>query len=251
MGWLQALTAKGFHGHSWGEKQGEKHGGKHGGKRVEKRRSARHATGPLAEFYAEVAPGPNTPLQELPMLAVDVETTGLNPAKDRILSIGWVPLDGPSITLSGAEYRVVKPEVGDESVGHSATIHGLTDDDVATGQPLSDVLGDLLAALAGRAMLVHYEPIEREFLTAACRKLYGSGLKVPTVDTLEIERRHMERMATFPRGEDLRLPRIRQRYGLPAYSAHNALTDALATAELYLVLSDRVNGRTLRAMQVR
>ena len=111
--------------------------------------------------------------------------------------------------------------------------------------------GELLAALAGRAMLVHYEPIEREFLTAACRKLYGSGLKVPTVDTLEIERRHMERMATFPRGEDLRLPRIRQRYGLPAYGSHNALGDALATAELYLVLADRANGHTLRAMQVR
>ncbi|UBI05906.1 3'-5' exonuclease [Corynebacterium falsenii] len=223
MGWLDALTGK----------------------------STRKATGPLADYYAATAPGPDTPLDELPMLAVDVETTGLNPAKDRILSIGWVPIDGRVITLGGAAYHVVKPESGDGSVGHSATIHGLTDDDVATGRPLSDVLGELLAALAGRAMLVHYEPIEREFLTAACRKLYGSGLKVPTVDTLEIERRHMERMATFPRGEDLRLPRIRQRYGLPAYGSHNALGDALATAELYLVLADRANGHTLRAMQVR
>ena len=47
----------------------------------------------------------------------------------------------------------------------------------------------------------------------------------------------MERMATYPRGEDLRLARVRQRYGLPAYRNHNALTDAVACAELYLALT--------------
>jgi DNA polymerase-3 subunit epsilon len=44
----------------------------------------------------------------------------------------------------------------------------------------------------------------------------------------------MERMGTYPRGEDLRLARVRQRYGLPDYHNHNALTDALACAEQYL-----------------
>ena len=207
-------------------------------------RTPRAASGALKDFYETPAPGPDTPLSELPLLAVDVETTGLNPAKDRILSIGWVPLDGLAISLGGAHYRVIKPEGGQESVGESATIHGLTDDDVAAGEALETVL-------AGRAMLVHYEPIEREFLTHACRRCFGSGLKVPMVDTLEIEKRHMQRMATFPRGEDLRLPRIRQRYGLPRYRSHNAATDALATAELYLVLADKGRGSTLKSMQVR
>lgn len=56
-------------------------------------------------------------------------------------------------------------------------------------------------------------------------------------DTFAMERRHMERMGTYPRGEDLRLARVHQRYSLPAYSNHNALTDAIACAELYLVLT--------------
>lgn len=47
----------------------------------------------------------------------------------------------------------------------------------------------------------------------------------------------MERMGTYPRGEDLRLPRVRQRYNLPTYANHNALTDAVACAELYLALT--------------
>ncbi|WP_286204536.1 CBS domain-containing protein [Corynebacterium afermentans] len=57
------------------------------------------------------------------------------------------------------------------------------------------------------------------------------------VDTFAMERRHMERMGTYPRGEDLRLPRVRQRYNLPMYANHNALTDAVACAELYLALT--------------
>lgn len=214
-------------------------------------RTPRTANGALREFYDVPAPGPDTSLSELPLLAVDVETTGLNPAKDRILSIGWVPLNGLSIALSGAQYRVIKPDADQGSVGESATIHGLTDDEIAAGEPLEAVLTDLLKDLAGRAVLVHYEPIEREFLSQACRRCFGSGLKVPMVDTLEIEKRHMQRMATFPRGEDLRLPRIRQRYGLPRYRSHNAATDALATAELYLLLAARGKGSTLKSMQVR
>ena len=56
------------------------------------------------------------------------------------------------------------------------------------------------------------------------------------VDTMTMERRHMERMGTYPRGEDLRLARVRHRYNLPHYGNHNALTDAIACAELYLAI---------------
>lgn len=208
------------------------------------------ATGALREYYDQPRPGVDTPLAELPMLAVDVETTGLDPAKHRLLSIGWVPLNGLEIDLSGAGYVLLNTE-GAESVGESATIHGLTDDDVAQGAAPQEALEQLLHALKGRAMLAHFASIEQEFLSAACRKHFGSGLKLQTVDTFEIERRHMERMGTYPRGEDLRLPRVRERYGLPYYTSHNALSDALACAELYLALQANAKGSTLKAMQPR
>lgn len=206
------------------------------------------ATGALREYYDVPRPGKDTPLTELPMLAVDVETTGLDPAKHRLLSIGWVPLNGLEIDLSGAGYVILNTE-GAESVGESATIHGLTDDQVALGVSPEEALEQFLHALKGRAMLAHYAIIEQEFLSAACRTHFGSGLSLQTVDTFAIERRHMERMATYPRGEDLRLPRVRERYGLPLYSSHNALSDALACAELYLALQAQAKGSTLKAMQ--
>lgn len=199
---------------------------------------ARKATGALAEFYLAPPPSDATSLDDLQLLAVDVETTGLKPDKHELVSIGWVPVNGATIDLSGAGYVVLRGVEG-FSVGSSATIHHLTDDEIAAGVPAADALAQLLEALQGRALLAHFAAMETGFLSAAAKKHFGAELDVPVVDTFAIERRHMERMGTYPRGEDLRLARVRARYGLPSYHNHNALTDALACAEQYL--AHRVN----------
>lgn len=199
-------------------------------------------TGPLAEFVGTPAPARDTPLADAHLLAVDVETTGLKPGRDQLLSIGWVPVTAGVIELRGAQHFVVRSET---PVGQSATLHGVTDDQVAAGTELGDVLSVFLQALRGRAMLAHFARIETEFLSHACQGEYGAPLRVPTVDTFAIERRHMERMGTYPRGEDLRLGRVRQRYGLPAYRSHHALGDAIACAELYLALVAQSSARRL------
>ncbi len=206
---------------------------------------AKKATGPLKEFYDVPAPDDRTPLDELPLLAVDVETTGLKPAQHQLVSIGWVPVDGGRIDLSGAGYVVLRGSEG-FSVGSSATIHHLTDDEIAAGIEPEEAVAQFLAALQGRAMLAHFAAMEEGFLSRACEQYFGAPLKVKTVDTFAMERRHMERMGTFPRGEDLRLARVRARYGLPGYRNHNALTDALACAEQYLAHRVTLNVDSLK-----
>ncbi len=194
---------------------------------------ARKATGPLKAFYEVPAPDDHTPLDDLELLAVDVETTGMNPTKNQLVSIGWVPVTGGRIDLSGAGYVILR---GSEafSVGSSATIHHLTDDEIARGVDHREAVGQLLEALQGKVMLAHFAAMEQRFISLACERNFGAPLKVKVVDTFALERRHMERMGTYPRGEDLRLARVRGRYGLPSYRNHNALTDALACAEQYL-----------------
>lgn len=187
-------------------------------------------------FRARTPPGTpawSTPVAEAPLLAVDVETTGLDADRDHLISIGWVPVTNNEIELGGAGYVVLRGGPG-FSVGSSATIHHLTDDDIAAGIEHSVALDQFLAALSGRMMLAHFATMEQRFLSALHKRERGTAIDLPAIDTLAIERRRMERMATYPRGEDLRLSRARQRYGLPVYGNHNALTDALACAELYL-----------------
>lgn len=193
----------------------------------------KQATGALQEFYATDPPSRGTPLSSLPLLAVDVETTGLKPQKHELVSIGWVPINGGVIDLSGAGYVILRGIEG-FSVGSSAVIHHLTDDEIAEGLDAEVAVTQLLQALTGRVLLAHFAPMEIGFLSAACKTHFGAPLEVPTVDTFAVERTRMERLGTYPRGEDLRLARVRRKYGLPTYQNHNALTDALACAEVYL-----------------
>lgn len=171
------------------------------------------------------------------LLAVDVETTGLRPERSQLVSVGWVPVNGRVIDLSGAEYYVLRGA----QVGDSATLHGVTDDEVARlGCDPAEVLDAFLAAITGRKLLAHFAQMETGFLGKLHHDVRGTKWRLhdsEIVDTFAMERRRMERMGTYPRGEDLRLARVRQRYNLPAYANHNALTDAVACAELYLALT--------------
>ena len=176
-------------------------------------------------------------LDDAPFLSIDVETTGLKPGRDALVSIGWVPVRDRVIDLSQAKYFVLSGV----RIGDSAVIHGVTDDDVARlGVDHALVLERLDAALSGHRLLAHFAQMETGFIAQLYRDQWGVKKKWganEVVDTMEMERRHMERMGTYPRGEDLRLARVRQRYNLPAYRNHNALTDAIACAELYLALT--------------
>lgn len=190
------------------------------------------ARGPLAEYYHVPPPANDTGVADLRLLAIDVETTGLDPNRDHLLSIGYVPVDGTTIVLGGAARFVIR---SGREVGQSATFHGITDDIVAAGTALEEALPATLRALTGRILLAHFARIEVDFLSRVCEVLYGAPLVVPVIDTLEVQNRIVNPgFDDETKGNQLRLWNARGRYGLPRYSAHEALTDAVACAELYL-----------------
>lgn len=197
------------------------------------------AAAPLRRFYAAGLPDPATPLAELRFMALDFETTGMDPARHAIVSIGMVPFTLARIRPAAGDYWVVRPERPLDAA--SVVLHGITHAQVAAAPAIEEVLDRVLASLAGHMVVVHYRPIERPFLDAACQRTYGSHCLFPLVDTMEIEARHTRRgpMARLRRalrlGQDsIRLADSRARYGLPAYGSHHAKLDALATAELLL-----------------
>lgn len=188
--------------------------------------------GPLRTFLEVPFVDPKEDWRAGRYLAIDLELTGLDPKQDKILSFGYVPIDGPSISLGGAEQLLVIPKV---EVGQSATIHGLTDDHLATGMPIAEAMPYVLRALAGRTIVAHHAAIEVGFISRACERVYGHPIVVPAIDTMKLQRRVLR----LSPGEDpkhgaLRLQACRDHYGLPRYKAHEALTDALAAGELFL-----------------
>ncbi len=166
------------------------------------------------------------------LLALDFETTSLDAASGFPLSAGWVPVDGTAVRLGGAgSVGFLPPAVG---VGDSAVFHGITDDAASEGLEESQAVAQILAALTGRVLLAHHASIEASFLSAAVRRVWGVAVEFACVDTLDIEHRLVTRGGSEPAPGSLRLGAARERHGLPTYDAHEALTDALACAELYL-----------------
>lgn len=221
-----------------------------GSERRRARLAERAPAGPVRQYLATPAPTPRTDVSELRLLALDLETTGLEPRTDHILSVGFVPVDGLRIDLSGAEQLLCRAGV---EVGQSAAIHGITDDALASGVDLRTLLERVTDALTGRVLLAHHAAIETEFLSAACERELGLPLPIVSVDTMELQSRVLRSHG----GEDLppgalRLATARAHLGLPRYAAHRALSDALACAELYLAQVARLSGgrpMSLKALQ--
>lgn len=193
----------------------------------------------LRAFYAAGAVAGDTPLAEVPMVAIDVETTGLDPARDEIVSIGLLPMTLERIASSASRYWVVRPRI--ELNAESVVIHAITHVQIEAAPDFGAVIDDLLVALAGRVVVVHCRDIERSFLDRALAARIGEGIEFPVIDTMDLEARiHRAARPGFfarlfgkrPVPVSIRLADSRTRYHLPRYRAHHALTDALATAEL-------------------
>jgi DNA polymerase-3 subunit epsilon len=196
--------------------------------------------GPLREYLSVPFPKPSADYREVEFLAIDLETTGLDPKRDDILSVGCVSIRGNRIDLGSARHRLIRTSRAIPEA--SAIIHQITDDQAALGGLLDDVLADLLEALAGKVMIAHHAIVEKGFLSNACQLVYGVPLPMPIVDTQALAKRTFERRHVAFKGSDLRLHALGDRYNLPRYGAHNALSDALAAGELFLAQASHVDG---------
>jgi len=148
--------------------------------RRRRRLLARAPEGPVRQFLSRPPPPPETACVEVPFLALDLETTGLDPGRDEILSAGWVAIEGTRIALCTARRRLVRPRR--PVTAASAVIHGIGDDRAAGGGEPAEVLAELLAAMAGRVLVAHNAPVEQGFVEAACAAhLGGRVVQVPRV----------------------------------------------------------------------
>ncbi len=194
--------------------------------------------GPLADYLAVPFPDRRMPLYEAPILSLDLETTGLRADHDDILSVGHVTLQHQAVDLGTCYHRLVRS--GREIPEESAIIHRITDDLASQGETIRPIVEELLQRLAGKVLLAHHAGIERSFIQAVCRRLYGEVPVFAVIDTLQIAREWFDRRNMHYGPGELRLYALRKQYGLPRYPAHDALSDALATAELFLAQVDYI-----------
>lgn len=172
---------------------------------------------------------------DVEFLVADLEMSSLDKNEGEILSIGWVLVKHGKIQLATAEHHLLKAK---KTVGQSATIHNLRDCELQQGENIMAVVERFLQLAAGRVLVFHHSPLDMGYLNKASMELFFSPMLLPVIDTLEIEKRKLLRKQDHLKQGELRLAECRSRYNLPAYPAHNALMDALSSAELLLAQLD-------------
>jgi DNA polymerase-3 subunit epsilon len=210
--------------------------------------ASRAAEPPIIQHYTAASRIPErVAWRDAAYTVLDVETTGLNPRRDAILSIGLVEIEQGRILLERAWYALVQPPPHITVPADSIRIHRLFRGDVAAAPTLEQILPELLERLMGRVLVVHFAQIDVDFLNRALHQLWRTKLRGPALDTMRIAQAlyHQERWLTGHDGMQsvTNLRELAERANLPIHNEHHALSDAITTAQLFLTQATRLERR--------
>lgn len=196
---------------------------------------------PLKAMYQQTPVDPAAELAHTSFLVVDCEMNGLDPRSSELLSIGWVLIEKLRVVNRSGHQQLIH---SGQQTGQSSTIHGIVDSDLAGAGSAAAAITRLCEQSPGRVLVFHHAPLDIRFLQRAAINNFRCPMLFSYIDTMEIEaRRQRHHLAQ----NGLRLAECRTRYGLPNVAQHDALADALATAELLLAqlahISDSANAR--------
>lgn len=176
---------------------------------------------------------PNASWRDAEYCVIDIETTGLNPASDRIVSLGAVPVRGGRILAGESTYMVFNP--GCEMEKESIKIHGLTPETLASAPLVEQCVDTIRQALEGRILVAHTAWVERSFLFRELPR-HGIHLIRPMVDTAQLIS-HLPGLPLIPESHEISLEYASAILGLPPYTPHHALGDAMTTAQLFVTMA--------------
>ena len=169
-------------------------------------------------------------------VSLDLETTGIDPARDHILSLAAVPVrDGTAWLSERFERRVHTARAfGIESIRH----HRITPDEASAGEPVTEVVREFLHWLGGRRLLGYNLGFDLDMLAPHVRALTGFDLPNPTVDLADAVAAAQRRQRPDA-PVNLDLVHIANRLGVPMIGRHTALGDATTVALCWLALHRR------------
>lgn len=159
-------------------------------------------------------------------VAIDVETTGLKAASQRIIEVALVRFEGGVETdrfnqLVNPSRRI--PE-------YISKLTGIRDDDVADAAPFADLADQVVEFLADDVLVGHNVGFDIGFLNAELGRVHVGKLINEAIDTLTLATRLVPGMRRPS------LDRVARQVGLSPRKIHRAGVDAALTAEVALRL---------------
>ena len=184
-------------------------------------------------------PGTAGDLDAMRFVVVDVETTGLRPHRDRLISIGAVPVQEKLVHL-GAGFEVVLRQ-DRPSANDNILIHGIDGTTQTTGRDPAEALVEFMEYARLDILVGFHAGFDRLMITRAMKRALGIELRNQWLDLAILTPELVERAAP---GEST-LDDWTQRFGIENPARHNAVADALVTAQLLQVTLGAAKSRGL------
>ncbi len=165
-----------------------------------------------------------TLLDSGPFVVIDIETTGSRPGCHSIIEIGAVKIAG-GVVVDEFETLVTPHDELPAAVSH---LTGITPQDLMGAQRLGDALMSLKSFVEGAVVVAHSHRFDLGFLDYEFERHFGGPLHRPVIDTLMLANR------LHPDSARNNLKDLAARYGVQDVPTHRALSDARATASVFL-----------------
>ncbi|WP_445396619.1 3'-5' exonuclease [Zobellella sp. An-6] len=176
------------------------------------------------------------PYQGDELIAIDTETTGLDPRQADVLSIAAVPVRGNRVLTS--QRLELTLAASPKLTGDSIRIHGLRHQDLHQGLSPDKALPLLLGFIQNRPLLGYHVLFDIAILSRLTREQLGFALPNRHVELAHLYRRR--RLMQNPDIEpNLGFEHMAQDLGVPLLARHSAFGDALTTALMFLKLRQR------------
>jgi DNA polymerase-3 subunit epsilon len=185
--------------------------------------------------------GSDVPLGQLDFVAIDTETTGLDPRTDVLVALAAIPFANGHARPEAGYTSLVNP--GRPIPAAARVIHGIGDADVRDAPPAEAALPSFLAVCGDRPVVAHTAHFDLAIINRAARRAGLARMEGPVLDIGALAH------GLFPSWWDLTLEGLGRLVELEPIDRHTARGDALTAGLIFLRLIPLLERRGITSLR--
>jgi DNA polymerase-3 subunit epsilon len=168
----------------------------------------------------------------------DCETTGLDPKKDDIISIGAVTIKDNTVVSSKKFVRFIKPKTKLQT--EAIKVHHIREMDLEDAEDIDDVIIDFIEYIGNKPLVGYFLEFDIAMINKYLKPKLGIKLPNRAYEVSAIY--HDYKIEKIPQSNiDLRFDVIMEDLKIPTMGKHDAYNDALMTSLIFIKLLNQPN----------